>query len=221
MVTGSIGSWDAITATLERAAPLICAGLSVTLPFRAGLFNIGAQGQLIVAATCSAYVGFAWDLPVGIHMLAALIAGLLGGAVWGGIVGVLKARTGAHEVITTIMLNYVAAQIVFLALRSSTLRAPGSTAPVSRPMSNFVDIPLILNLPAIRLDWSFVIALLMAAVVSFLLFRTTKGFELRASGFNPFAARYAGMSAGGSMMLAMALSGGLGGLAGSRWLRWR
>ncbi len=145
----------------------------------------------------------------------SITVGVLSGAFWGFIPGFLKARTGAHEVITTIMLNYIAAQVVFFALRSPTLRAPGSTAPVSKPMSNIVDIPLILDLPAIRLDYSFIIALLMAVAVSFLLFRTTKGFELRASGFNLTAARYAGMSAGGSMMLAMALSGALAGLAGS------
>ena len=113
------------------------------------------------------------------------------------------------------MLNYVAAQVVFFALRSPTLRRPGSTAPISKPLDGFVNIPLIVDLPAIRLDYSFIIALVMAAVVSFLLFRTTKGFELRASGFNLTAARYAGMSAGGSMMVAMALSGALAGLAGS------
>jgi simple sugar transport system permease protein len=147
-------------------------------------------------------------------LLAALVAAVAFGGFWGFIPGFLKARTGAHEVITTIMLNYIAAQVVFLALRSDTLRQPGSTAPVSKNMQAFVDVPTIISLPAIRLDYSFVVALITAALVSWLLFRTTKGFELRASGFNMTAARYAGMSAGGSMMLAMAISGGLMGLAG-------
>jgi simple sugar transport system permease protein len=113
------------------------------------------------------------------------------------------------------MLNYIAAQVAFFALRSPELRRPGSTAPISKPLDSFIDIPLIIDLPAIRLDYSFIVALMTAVGVSFLLFRTTKGFELRAAGFNLTAARYAGMSAGGSMMLAMTLSGALAGLAGS------
>jgi general nucleoside transport system permease protein len=206
-----------LTETLVVATPLILAGLAVAVAFRAGMFNIGVDGQLMIgalAATITAFV-LQGQVPAFAILLLSVFAGILGGAFWGFIPGFLKARTGAHEVITTIMLNYIAAQVVFFALRSPTLRAPGSTAPVSKPMSNFVDIPLILNLPAIRLDYGFVIALLMAGAVSLLLFRTTKGFELRAAGFNPTAARYAGMSAGGSMMLAMALSGALAGLAGS------
>jgi simple sugar transport system permease protein len=114
------------------------------------------------------------------------------------------------------MLNYVGALVVFFSLQGTNnwLRAPGSTTPISRPMSSIVDVPNIITLPGIRLDYGFVVALLMAVAVSWLLFRTTKGFELRASGFNMTAARYAGMSAGGSMMLAMTMSGALAGLAG-------
>ena len=141
--------------------------------------------------------------------------GMISGGLWGFIPGFLKARTGAHEVITTIMLNYIAAQVVFFALRSTVLRAPGSTAPVSRNLTPIADVPNIIPLAGIRLDFGFVVALLVGVAVSWLLFRTTLGFELRASGFNMTAARYAGMSAGGSMMLAMALSGALAGTAGS------
>jgi simple sugar transport system permease protein len=206
-----------LTETLVVATPLILAGLAVAISFRAGMFNIGVDGQLMIGALGATVTAFVLQgqVPSPVILLLSIAAGVLSGGFWGFIPGFLKARTGAHEVITTIMLNYVAAQVVFFALRSPTLRAPGSTAPVSKPMSNFVDIPLIFNLPAIRLDYGFVIALLMAGAVSLLLFRTTKGFELRASGFNPTAARYAGMSAGGSIMLAMALSGALAGLAGS------
>ncbi len=205
-----------LTETLVAATPLILAGLAVAISFRAGMFNIGVDGQLMIGALGATIAAFVLQgqLPSFAILLVSIVVGVLCGAFWGFIPGFLKARTGAHEVITTIMLNYIAAQVVFFALRSPTLRAPGSTAPVSKPLS-FIDIPLIIDLPAIRLDYSFVVALLMAGAVSFLLFRTTKGFELRASGFNPTAARYAGMSAGGSMMLAMALSGGLAGLAGS------
>ena len=206
-----------LTETLVATTPLILTGLAVAVSFRAGMFNIGVDGQLILGALGATITAFVLQgqVPAVVILLVAIAVGVICGAIWGFIPGLLKARTGAHEVITTIMLNYVAAQIVFFALRSDTLRRPGSTAPVSKPLSGFVDIPLIFDLPAIRLDYGFVVALLMAGAVSFLLFRTTKGFELRAAGFNLTAARYAGMSAGGSMMLAMALSGALAGLAGS------
>src|ERR1019366_7982071 len=102
-----------ICATLFNAAPLIIGGLSVGVAFRAGLFNIGGQGQLIAGAICAGYVGFAWQLPAVLHVLLALIAGVLGGAVWGGIAGFLKARAGAHEVITTIMLNYIGLYLLY------------------------------------------------------------------------------------------------------------
>ena len=145
----------------------------------------------------------------------SVIAGIVTGAAWGFIPGFLKARTGAHEVITTIMLNYVAFQIVLFGLRSDFLRKEGSSEPISKVLSDFVRIPLVFDLPAIRLHWGFAVALLMAVVVSWFLFKTTKGYELRAAGFNLHAARYAGMSAGGSIILAMSLSGALAGLGGS------
>jgi ABC-type uncharacterized transport system permease subunit len=205
------------TETLVSATPLIFAGLGVAISFRAGMFNIGGDGQILVGALGATLTAFILNgqAPGFVILVAALVVGTLFGAGYGFIPGFLKARTGAHEVITTIMLNYVAAQIVFFALRNPILRQPGSTAPVSKNMSTFVDVPLLINLPAIRLDFSFIAALLVAVLISWLLFRTTIGFELRASGFNMTAARYAGIYAGGSMMLAMALSGALMGLGGS------
>jgi ABC-type uncharacterized transport system permease subunit len=207
-----------ITETLVAATPLVFTGLAVAISFRAGMFNIGVQGQLMIGALGATIttIALAGQLPAFAILFAALAIGMLFGGFWGFIPGFLKARTGAHEVITTIMLNYVADQVVFFALRSPSLRAPGSTSPVSRNLTPIVDVPTLLPfLPNIRLDFSFVVALLVAVAVSWMLFRTTLGFELRASGFNMTAARYAGMSAGGSMMLAMALSGALAGLAGS------
>ena len=205
-----------ITETLVSATPLIFAGLAIAVSFRAGMFNIGGEGQVLIGALGGTLAAFTLQgqAPGFVILLVALAASALFGAGWGFIPGFLKARTGAHEVITTIMLNYVATQVLFFALALDVLRQPGSTAPVSRDMSAFVDVPRIIPLQGLRLDLAFVAALLMAGVVSWLLFRTTKGFELRASGFNMTAARYAGMSAGGSMMLAMAISGGLCGLAG-------
>jgi ABC-type uncharacterized transport system permease subunit len=206
-----------ITETLVSSTPLIFAGLGVAISFRAGMFNIGGDGQLIIGALASTMTLLLLQPYVhpALLLILGIVLGALAGAFWGFIPGFLKARTGAHEVITTIMLNYIAALVVFFALRSDTLRAPGSTSPVSRNLTPIADVPTLIPLPGLRLDLGFIVALLMAVVVSWLLFRTTIGFELRASGFNLTAARYAGMSAGGSMMLAMALSGGLLGLAGA------
>ncbi len=206
-----------ITETLVAATPLIFTGLAVAISFRAGMFNIGVEGQLMIGALGATIttIALAGQMPGLVILVAAIAMGMIFGGLWGFVPGFLKARTGAHEVITTIMLNYVAAQVVFFALRSPELRAPGSTAPVSKNLTTIVDVPNLLPLTGIRLDISFVVALLVGVAVSWLLFRTTLGFELRASGFNMTAARYAGMSAGGSMMLAMALSGALGGMAGS------
>ena len=205
-----------ITETLVASTPLIFAGLAVAISFRSGVFNIGVEGQFVLGAFGAATAAIALkDQPAPLILIISVIAGIVTGAAWGFIPGFLKARTGAHEVITTIMLNYVAFQIVLFGLRSDFLRKEGSSEPISKVLSDFVRIPLVFDLPAIRLHWGFAVALLMAVVVSWFLFKTTKGYELRAAGFNLHAARYAGMSAGGSIILAMSLSGALAGLGGS------
>jgi simple sugar transport system permease protein len=206
-----------ITETLVAATPLIFTGLAVAISFRTGMFNIGGGGQLIIGALGATIVGVGLQnsgLPSLVILVLAIAASVVFGGLWGFIPGFLKARTGAHEVITTIMLNSVAREVVTFALLGTALRAAGSSQPISKNMSAWVDVPLIIDLQAIRLDYGFVVALLMAVVVSWLLFRTTKGYELRAAGFNMNAARYAGMSAGGSMVLAMTLSGALAGMGG-------
>jgi simple sugar transport system permease protein len=202
--------------TLVATTPLIFTGLAIAISFRAGMFNIGGDGQLMLGALAATIAAILLQdqLPSWAILVVTLVVATLAGAAWGFIPGFLKARTGAHEVITTIMLNYVASLILFFALRSDTIRAPGSTSPVSKDLSRIVDVPNIITLPTIRLDYGFVVALVMAVLVSWLLFRTTLGFELRAAGFSPTAARYAGMSAGGSMIIAMVLSGALCGMAG-------
>ncbi len=205
-----------ITETLVASAPLIFAGLAVAISFRSGVFNIGVEGQFVLGAFGATVAAIALkDMPAPIILILSTVAGILTGAFWGFIPGVLKAKAGAHEVITTIMLNYVAAQVVLFGLRSDFLRMAGSDNPISKNLAEFVRIPLIINLPGIRLHWGFVVALVMAVVVSWFLFKTTKGYELRAAGFNMNAARYAGMSASGSIILAMTLSGGLAALGGS------
>jgi simple sugar transport system permease protein len=205
-----------ITETLVAASPLIFCGLAVAISFRSGVFNIGVEGQFVLGAFGATVAAIALkEQPVPVILVVSAFAGVLTGAAWGFIPGFLKARTGAHEVITTIMLNYVAAQIVLFGLRSDFLKKEGSSEPISKVLSDWVRIPQILDLPAIRLHWGFVIALIMAVIVSWFLFKTTKGYELRAAGFNLHAARYAGISASGMIILAMTLSGGLAGLGGS------
>ena len=206
-----------LSETLVAATPLIFVGLAITVSFRTGMFNVGGDGQFLLGALGASGTAILLQpsgLPSLVILIISIAIGTLFGAFWGVIPGFLKARTGAHEVITTIMLNYVALQVVFYALVATFVQQPGQGQPISRQFT-WVDVPPIVALPAIRLDWGFIVALIMAGAVSLLLFRTTKGFELRAAGFNMTAARYAGMSAGGSMMLAMAISGGLAGMGGS------
>ena len=182
------GAVRPLTETLVAATPLIFTGLAVAVAFRTSVFNIGVEGQFILGAFGSTVALLVLqDLPAPIPLLGAIIAGVLTGAVWGFIPGFLKARTGAHEVITTIMLNYVAVQIVLFGLRSDFLRQEGSSQPISKLLDGIARVPGILDpfgLPGIRLHYGFVLALVMAAVVSWFLFKTTKGFELRAAGFN-------------------------------------
>lgn len=205
-----------ITETLVASSPLIFCGLAVAISFRSGVFNIGVEGQFVLGAFGATVAAIVLkDQPMFLVIIASALAGILTGAAWGFLPGFLKAKMGAHEVITTIMLNYVAAQVVLFGLRSDYLRKAGSSEPISKVLTDWVQIPRMLDLPAIRLHWGFVLALVMAVVVSWFLFKTTKGYELRASGFNLNAARYAGMSASGSIMIAMSLSGGLAGLGGS------
>ena len=151
-----------ITETLVTATPLIAAGLSVALAFRAGLFNIGAEGQIIAASIAAGYVGFAWDLPIVVHLLVGIVAGLAAGAVWGGIAGLLKARTGAHEVITTIMLNYIARFLVVYLLSLQAFQREGRTDPISPLVAPSAELPLLLGI-SFRLHLGFVLALVAAS----------------------------------------------------------
>jgi len=209
---GAFGSPTAISETLLYTTPLILAGLSVALAFRAGLFNIGAEGQIIGGLLASSWVGFTFDLPLVIHLPLALIAGFLGGAFWGSIAGFLKAKTGAHEVITTIMLNFIALHLLTFFLKTTIYQRPGRSDPLSKEVAESARLP---SFGDYRVNWGILLALLMAFVVWYLLFRTTIGFRFRAVGANPNAAAYAGMSVAGTYVLAMALAGGLSGLAGA------
>lgn len=203
-----------VSETLLAATPLIFTGLAVALGFQCGLFNIGAEGQLYVGAIFGTFAGFAFaGLPWFIHLPLAISFGFLGGALWGFIPGLLKARTGAHEVIVTIMLNYTAFRLVEFILKVPGYQREGRSDPISKVTLESAWYPLLVD--GLRANWGFVLGLVAAVAVSWLLFRSTRGFEFRAVGFNPTAARYAGMSIATSTILAMTISGGLAGLAGT------
>ncbi|UOE46026.1 ABC transporter permease [Agromyces larvae] len=206
-----------LTETLTFATPLIAAGLGVGLAFRVGMFNIGGRGQMLLASAAAGWVAFSFDLPYGVHMVVALLAGLVAGALWAGIAGLLKARTGAHEVIVTIMLNYVALYLITWMLRTpGLLQAPGSNNPKTPPMKDTaVFFPLLDWLsPQFNLHFGFVLAIAAVVLVWWILDRSSLGFQFRAVGENPNAARVAGINVKSMYLVAMLISGALVGLAG-------
>lgn len=203
-----------LTETLTFATPLIAGGLGVGLAFRVGMFNIGGRGQMLIAASVAGWLAFGFDLPWGIHMLVALIGGLIGGALWAGIAGALKARTGAHEVIVTIMLNYVAFYLVSWLLRTpGLLQAPGSSNPKTPAMKETAIFPALLG-PQFNLHFGFILVVIATIVVWWILSRSSLGFRFRAVGENPNAARVAGINVPSMYIYAMLISGALLGLAG-------
>lgn len=212
LLKGSFGSGSAIGRTLEKATPLIFSGLAVAFAFKAGLFNIGAQGQLLLGAVVAAAIGFGvTGLPAIIHAPLALLGGVAAGALYGAIPGALKTYTGAHEVITTIMLNYIAINITdFLADGPWKDQSPGNV--VARTPT-IADAARIGNLGPIPLG--FLLAIVFAVVVWWVLWRTTLGYEIRTVGLNPSAARYAGIKVARTVILTMVLSGVLAGLGGA------
>ncbi|MGH3665881.1 MAG: ABC transporter permease [Egibacteraceae bacterium] len=218
LFAGAFGSPRAVATTLARSTPYIVASLAVAFGFKAGLFNIGAEGQLLVGALVGAWVGAAATvagLPAIVAIPLVLLAGVVGGLLWGGIPGVLKARTGAHEVIVTIMLNNVALRMAEWLIASTQpllLRDPQASQAVTRPIAGSARLPALAGTP---LDLGFVVALALCALVWFVLQRTTFGFEIRTVGVNPHAARYAGMSVERTVVGVMAASGALAGIAGS------
>ena len=207
-------AFNPILESLTKSVPYIFAGLSVALGFRAGLFNIGAEGQLFMGAVGAVYVGFALTgLPAIIHIPLALGAGALTGGLWGFIPGFLKAKTGGHEVINTIMMNYIAFRLSEYLLRGP-LQRPDSFNPVSPFIQPSAELPRFFADP-IRFHLGFFIALGVAWLVYWLLFKTRWGFDLRTVGANPNAARYAGMNIVIVTIVAMSLAGALAGLAGA------
>ncbi|WP_342001067.1 ABC transporter permease [Microbacterium sp. LWH7-1.2] len=204
-----------LTNTLGFAAPLIAAGLGVALAFRVGLFNIGGRGQILIACATAALFTFNLNLPMFLQLPLTLAAGIAGGAIWGGIVGVLKARTGAHEVILTIMLNYVAFYLVTWMVRTpGILQRPAGDQPISAATPANAQFPDLLGPRFPLLDWGFVIVIAATVFVWWLVERSSLGFRLRAVGENPHAARASGISVQRMYIYAMLFAGGLAGLAG-------
>ena len=216
--SGAFGSPQAVATTLARSTPYIIAALAVAFGFKAGLFNIGAEGQLLVGALVGAWVGAGAavaGLPGVLAIPAVLLAGVLGGLVYGAIPGALKARTGAHEVIVTIMLNNIAVRMAEWLISSTQpllLRNPDASQAVTTPIADAARLP---SVGGTALDLGFAVALALCALVWFVLQRTTFGFEIRTVGANPHAARYAGMSVQRTVIAVMATSGALAGVAGS------
>lgn len=212
LLEGALGSPKAVAGTLVRATPYIFTGLAVALAFKCGLFNIGAEGQLALGALCAAGVGYKLHLPGIVHLPLAILAGIAGGFIWGAVPGLLKARTGAHEVITTIMMNYLALQIVQVLL-SGPMKEPRTVAAQTPALERSAWLPMLI--PSLQLHSGVLLAALLAVAIWWFLGRTVGGFELRTVGVNPAAARYAGMPVVRSIVLSMALSGALAGLAGA------
>ncbi len=209
---GSFGNLTALGRTLEKATPLLFSGLAISFAFKAGLFNIGAQGQLLLGAIVAAGIGFGIDgLPAAIHIPLALLGGAVAGGLFGAIPGFLKTSTGAHEVITTIMLNYVAINITdFLADGIWKDTTPGNVVARTPKILPTAEIPKIAGLPL-----GFLFAVLAAALVWWVLNKTTLGFEVRTAGMNQRAAKYSGIKVAYTIVLTMVISGLLAGIGGA------
>lgn len=216
---GSFGSWHAIGNTVVRSMPYIIAGLGVALGFKGGLFNVGAEGQIYIGAVLTILVATMLKLPAIIHIPLAMAAGVVGGGLWAAIAGFLKARTGAHEVITTIMLNYIALRLTEWLIKSKQPYLLGdpldTTGARTRVIEKSAQMPGFMIGDTTRIHLGILLGVVLAFAIWWLLYKTTIGFELRTVGANPSAARYAGMSVAGTVILTMAISGGLAGFAGA------
>ncbi len=229
LYVGSFGDPQSFSFTLVRVGPLILTGLSVAIAYRAGLFNIGAEGQLAIGAMTAGIIAFkASSLPGWLLIILMISGSMLTGAIWGGLVGLLKAWRGAHEVVTTIMLNWTAFYFTDYLIAGPFKAPEQANQTPSLPlkatfptMANFYNqtfgavLPKIANPLSYLVDMSFFIALLALVVYWFITRRTTFGYEIRVIGQNMKAARYAGIPIKRNMMLVMAIAGAFSGLAGA------
>ena len=213
LLQGAFGGTFAVGETLEATTPLILTGLAVAFAFRAKLFNIGAEGQFLMGALGATWVGTTLTMPAFIHIPLTLLAGILVGGLWGGIAGLLKATRGVHEVISTIMLNFIAIFFIGYMINGPMKEESALDIPQTARVAETAQLTKIL--PPSRLSSGIIIALLAAVVIWWLLWKTTVGYEVRAVGLNFFAAQFAGIKPNYNMFLAMLISGGLAGLGGA------
>ena len=203
-----------LTDSLFYSIPLIISGLGLALGFRAGLFNIGGKGQIIVGALAAVWVGFSLNLPPVVHTLVALLVAIVAGGLYGGIAGVLKAKTGANEVIVTIMLNSIATLGLGYILTQKAWQVPGTNQPVTPKVADSAAFARLLPAP-FKLHVGFLVALVALVAFWWLIERSTLGFQIRAVGANAAAARTAGISVERITAITMVLSGAFLGLAGA------
>ncbi len=213
LIYGAFGNTYAVATTLTNSLPLMLTGLAVALSFKSGLFNIGASGQYWLGAIAAAWVGYGLSLPAVIHIPLAMLAGMVAGGLWGAIIpGLAKAYRGAHEVITTLMLTYIAIDFGHYLVEGGPMQAPGYT-PQSPQLHATAIIPNLVH--GTQLSWAIFLAPLMAVLVWFLLQRTAVGFTLRMAGLNLKATRYAGVNPALAIILALGISGAIAGFAGA------
>lgn len=212
--SGLINGFYPFSETLVTATPLILSGLAVALAFRSGLFNIGAQGQFIFGAIGASYIGFQFELSPLLHISLALVTGIILGGLYGGLVGFLKAKTGAHEVIVTIMLNYIAALFVLWLLKTKTFLRPDRIDPIAPEVNESARLPRLLG-DDLRFNFGFFIAIFVTIFVWWIINRSTLGFKFRAVGANSKAAQTAGISIPFVTTVTMFICGGLAGLGGA------
>lgn len=220
--SSAFGTIDGFSYTLFYATPLICTGLAVAVAFRCGLLNIGAEGQLYVAAFAAAWVGFSFNISAWLLVPLCMLAAIVAGGVWGGIPGLLKARFGAHEVINTIMMNFIAVgitsyftQYYYRIQGDPILQTKEIYEQAHIPRMHALLAPLGIDFPArLPLNLGFIIAIAACVFVYIFLWKTKWGYELRAVGANPSAAEYGGINVSRNIVLAMCLSGALAGLVG-------
>jgi len=217
LIYGAFGDLNRLANTLARATPLIFTGLAVAYAFRCGLFNIGVEGQMFIGALSAAHVGSVLNgLPIYVHLPAAILAGTAAGAFWASVPGILKARRGVHEVINTIMMNFIAYAFVAYMV-TGPLKAPGQIPRTADVLDSakLIRLSEIAAWSTSRLNVGIFIALAACLAIYILLWKTTVGYEVRAVGLNPYAAEYGGISSKRNLVMAMILSGMLAGLAGA------
>ncbi len=214
MLEGAFGSRQAWANNITKMMTLILTGLSVGFGFRAGIFNIGAEGQMLMGGMFAVFVGInLGNVSPAIAVPLAMLAGILGGAFWAAIAGYLKAKTGAHEVITTIMLNWIAYHISNYVVAAPL--AVGLGVPKTPEIAKSAQLPPIMRVQASTLPSGIIVSIAAAIVIYIILEKTTTGYEVKAVGFNPYAAEYGAISISKNVVLTMAISGALAGLAGA------